>query len=377
MRSFHQYSFVNTVLTTSTLASILWSHVALSDTFMNSIFDAQTLEFNASGTIMEDYTYLHKASSPNDAASQWNTRRGSLEVEMEYANLISLELDMAYDDDIVWRDAYVNVNLPNKWEVNVGKMKQRFGISRTSSLKNQLSPERPMTLELLELDRAPGISVEKGFGNSLLTAGYYEADNSESPRINSSLASYLYESADTDYWMLGASFAREDYHQSNYRVKSTAATDVMDDFLRTEKIKADNVQYFGISGAWQSGPITLLGEAIKTNVNSTLEGDRTYSGAYVQTSWFLTPDRHRIEQGVLKRVRSTARPAVELVSTFSTLDAFSHNDGFVADTFGVGLNVYFLDRFKIMTELNQLQIRKGDYADESGLSAVLRLQIAF
>ena len=135
--------------------------------------------------------------------------------------------------------------------------------------------------------------------------------------------------------------------------------------------------FIGTNAAWQRGRFTVLGEALRTEVSSRKEGDRTYTGAYLQASWFFTDDQHRIEDGVLKRVKSGRRPAWELVSTWSRLDAYSQGDGFAGDTLGIGLNYYRSDGIKIMGELNQLDVRKGYQKDQSGLSFILRLQLAF
>lgn len=342
--------------------------------------DPDDFRFELSGVLMEDFSYLRDIRRLQSPASQWNIRRSTIEAEIGLLQRLTLELDLGVDleqKDVTWRDAYLDVDLPDKWALRIGKMKQSFGILHTTSLKNQLSPERPMALDMLTLERAPGLSLERRIGKALFSTAYFEAEDDDGETIASALGQFVYEPESYGFQQAGFSVATQDYNQATYRIRTRAGTDVMDNFLRTEKITAERVRYYGPNAAWQRGRFTVLGEALRTEVSSRKEGDRTYTGAYLQASWFFTDDQHRIEDGVLKRVKSGRRPAWELVSTWSRLDAYSQGDGFAGDTLGIGLNYYRSDGIKIMGELNQLDVRKGYQKDQSGLSFILRLQLAF
>ncbi len=366
----------------STLSAsiLLASHGVFAANIPGLSIDPEVFSFELSGVLMEDFTYLDQLSRYNAPASQWTTRRSSIAAQMTFLDFVSLELDLGVDlekDEYEWRDVNVSLDLPNKWEFNAGKMKQNFGILHSSSLKNQLSPERPIALDLLSLERGTGIALQKSFGRNYLGVAYFDGDEQEDTKVTSVLANYVFESDSSSYWHAGLSVASEAYDQSVYRAQTQAATDVMDDFLRTEKITADRVNYFGPNFAWQSGRLTVLSEHLQTQVKSKLEGDRTYSGSYIQASWFLSDHQHRFNEGSLKSLPMGNTKALELVSTFSRLDAYSEGDGFAADTFGIGVNYYLNENLKLMSELNHLSVNRGDYAGDSGMSLVVRFQLEF
>ncbi len=120
-----------------------------------------------------------------------------------------------------------------------------------------------------------------------------------------------------------------------------------------------------------------MGEIIGNEVVSPQEGNRRYAGAYVQGSLFLTSDRHAFKDGVAGAVNPVGAAAWELVGTYSTLDALSHEDGFEARTVSLGVNLYLPSRVKLMAEINALNILDGKYADENGVAALLRVQYRF
>ena len=112
-------------------------------------------------------------------------------------------------------------------------------------------------------------------------------------------------------------------------------------------------------------------------VVSPREGDRRYTGAYLQGAWFLTPDRHELNDGTGGAVNPAGTYALDLVATWSALDALSRNDGFTARTVSAGVNVYFRSWLKVMAEVSGLEPGAGEYAGEAGLAALLRVQYRF
>lgn len=360
------------------ILSLLGSPAILAAPIASLDANQDLFDIQFSGVAMEDFTYLKQVSRLNETASQWNTRRSVIEAEMTFMERITLELELDVDierEELSWRDTYLTLDLPNKWELKAGKMKQEFGSLQSSSLKNQLSPERPMALDLLTLERTRGIALRKSFNHNLIGFAYFKGDNKDSGITNTVLGNYVFESDSSRYWHAGFSFASQNYNNSAYHAETKAGTDVMDDFLHTEKITASRVNHFGPNFAWQAGRFTVISEVLQTRVISKKEGNRSYSGAYIQTSWFLSDNQHRFKEGSLRSLDLGKSTALELVSTFSRLDAYSQLDGFEADTLGFGVNYYLNKNLKLMTEINHLDIRRGGFEGESGLSFVMRIQL--
>ncbi|PCJ22565.1 MAG: hypothetical protein COA96_14060 [SAR86 cluster bacterium] len=331
------------------------------------------------GVFIEDFTYLDGVSRTQNEAGQWQRRRLALEVEFEL-DRVSLVLDGGVgqgSDSFNWRDAYLFIDFPKKLELKIGKMKQKFGFSRSMSLKNNLTLERPQVLDLLNLDRASGVSLAASPENIKFEMSWFQSKNEDDELLSSTISRIVYAHEKEHYWHLGFSLARESYNGETYQVKSRAETDVMNSFLRTEKITAEKVEYQGIEGVWQRQRFMVVSELINNKIISAKEGNREYSGAYVQGSYFLTPDKHRLSDAKLRRLRLRGDSAWELVASFSYLDAFSLGDGFASSTTAIGLNYYHKSGLKIMGELNALKINQGQYDGETGLAVLLRMQFRF
>jgi phosphate-selective porin len=300
--------------------------------------------------------------------------------ELKLGERVSLEVEGGYgqaDASFEWRDAYVFVDLPNRMEFSLGKMKPRFGLAHFTSLKNLAMGERPLATDLLGLARAPGAAFALSAGAWRVDIGAYRGQDDEGSRIESAVARAVYEHEADTYWHVGLSAASEDYDRAIYRVSSRAETDVMDNFLRSEKITAEHVDYAGLDAVWQRHRFTLQAEFIGNKVRSPKEGDRRYTGGYLQGSLFLTADQHDFADGKVGALEPEARTAWELVATYSTLDALSRNDGFDARVVTAGVNFYYGPHVKVMAELKSLKIDAGAYEDEAGRAALLRFQFRF
>jgi phosphate-selective porin len=342
--------------------------------------DANLVDFDVGGVIMEDFTYLRGISRTDNVAQQWQRRRLTLSAELELGKRVAFEVEGGYgqaDAGFQWRDAFVYFDLPKRIEVRIGRMRQNFGLSQSTSVKNLATVERPMATDLLNLPRATGVSLALSAGSARVeVSGFHQRDD-EGKRIETVLARAVYEFDDDFYWHVGLSAGTQDYAGAVYRVRSKAETDVIGNLLRTEKITAQDVNYAGFDAAWQFERFSLQGEYIGSEVISPKEGDRRYAGSYVQGSLFLTPDAHDFRDGVAKAVSPVGAAAWELVATYSTLDSLSRADGFVAHTVSAGLNLHLRSELKLMAEINALNIHKGKYAGEEGLAALLRLQYRF
>lgn len=338
------------------------------------------VDFDIGGVFIEDATWLRDVSALNVPEQQWQRRRATLEATLEIGSKLEFVAEGGYNNDggYRWRDAYLDVNLPGPYQVKLGLMKPDFGLAWSSSLKNLLTPERSIALDMLDLNRAPGLLLTATPGDHRAEFGWFEQQNDDGETISSLLTRYLYRyEGDNNYWQAGFSLAHEDYDRAVYRVRSRAETTAMDNFLRTERITTEYINEAGIDLLYQHGRLLLLAEAIVTRVRSPREGDRHYEGGYAQASWMLTADAHRIGGGNLQRLNPAGVAAVELVAGVGAADIYSRANGFEAMTHSLGINFYQGDHIKVMTQVDWLDIRRGRYAGQQGLAALMRLQYRF
>ena len=361
-------------------ALLVMTHSRASE-FLSIPLDSDLFEFDYETLIMSDFTYTDGLYRQDDAASYFEPRRMELELGFEYTRRFSvkLELEYDYDDrDFGVKDAFVDLDLPNRYRLKIGRQKQVFGISRSSSSKNLLTIERPVSNDLLQLDRTTGILFEKSIGDTTLQVGVFRRED-DGNNIDSSLVRALYEPeiGENKYWHMGLTLASEAYDGAQYRIKSKGSADVIGSFLKSEKVDAEKVNYFGLDTAWRNGRFSLIGEYLRNRVIVSGENDLEYDGGYLQASWFLTNDRHRFRDGRFRGVRPSSNYALEIVTPYSMLDTYEFGKGFEVENLSVGLNYYHSADVKLMAEFNLSKVGKGKLEEQSGRAVLLRLQLEF
>jgi phosphate-selective porin len=332
------------------------------------------------GVFIEDATWLDGLSRHNAPGYHWQRRRLTLEGSVDFGSKLTLVAEGGQNNGtgFAWRDAYAALDLPGPWDLRAGLMKPDFGLAYGTSLRNLFTLERSLALDLLDLGRAPGIVLETTPGAHRAQFAWFEQEDADGEAIDVAVARYLFgDKSDDGYWHAGVSLAHQDYDRAVYRVHSRAETALMDNFLRTERITAEHVDYGGVDLLYQRGRLTLLGEVLRSNVASPREGNRRYGGGYVQVSWFLSNDAHRLDAGEVQRLQPVGWGAWELVTGLGYLDAWSRDDGFAAATRSLGLNFYHGEHLKLMLQLDWLRARRGDYAGQNGMATMARLQLRF
>lgn len=342
--------------------------------------DKPWFDWDLNGVFIADGAWLDGLMERSTLAHDWRNRRTTLEATLEFGDDVDLVLDGGYNDEdpFAWRDAYVDYNIPGPYRLRVGLMKPEFGYSYSASLRNLITPERTLALDLLQLDRAPGLMATFSPGDHLLELGWYEDEDEEGETIHSSVLRYVYaHEGESLYWQGGASLAHSDYDGADFRIRTRGETRLMDNFLRTERITTEAADYAALEGVLQRGRALLQGELLVTKVDSPRERNRNFEGGYLQVSYFLTDDAHRFDNGLPQRLAPRDDHAVELVATASRLDAWSQENGFEAVTFGVGINYYYGRHLKVMLETHRLDMRRGRYNGEDGQAVQVRMQYRF
>ncbi|MGB0450091.1 MAG: porin, partial [Porticoccaceae bacterium] len=178
---------------------------------------------------------------------------------------------------------------------------------------------------------------------------------------------------------LGASFSLRDLDGAVFEVESNGEVHGAPDVLDTRNFEADSIDQYGLESAWISNRFALIGEAYRQDVSGVLESDSvSYSGYYVQGSYFLTDDSLRYKKGRLSSVRPTADSgAWQLLLRHSYLDADDNEDGMEVTNTLVGINYYYSRSTKLMlnftsTEINGHDVEELDRGDAISLRAQFR-----
>ena len=103
---------------------------------------------------------------------------------------------------------------------------------------------------------------------------------------------------------LGASFSLRDLNGAEFEIESSAEVHGALDVLDTRNFQADSIDQYGLESAWINNRLALIGEAYVQDVSGVVESDSvSYSGYYLQGSYFLTNDSLRYKKGRLSSVR--------------------------------------------------------------------------
>lgn len=146
--------------------------------------------------------------------------------------------------------------------------------------------------------------------------------------------------------------------------------------------------FWGLELASVWGPLSMQGEYGQIDVDTPffVEGNPTFDGWYVDTSWFLTGETRPYDKGVFGRVKvknpvfKGGTGAWQLAGRYDVID-LSNNGGFVCPACGTqktwlfGVNWYLNDYTRLMLNLNKSDIDGGinDGADIKGLG--MRAQV--
>src|SRR5262245_5374162 len=106
--------------------------IALGGTNLSAAEDQKPwFDWDLSGVLIEDGAWLSGIAEENVEAHEWSTRRAMLEGTFQFGDKVELVIEGGYNNQnpFVWRDAYVDLNLPGKFSVKAGLMKPAFGLN--------------------------------------------------------------------------------------------------------------------------------------------------------------------------------------------------------------------------------------------------------
>ena len=160
---------------------------------------------------------------------------------------------------------------------------------------------------------------------------------------------------DDDTWRIRA---RPETHQTSTRLVDTGTVDQVDD-----------INTYGLEGAWVLGPWSVQGEWLQQNINrkdgSLDEPD--LSGWYLYGSWFITGETRAYKNGLFGRTK--ARNAWEVALRYSKLDLEDGGiEGGEEENWTLGVNYYVSPylRFQVNYVAASADPASARFTDASG-----------
>ncbi|MFK8020927.1 MAG: OprO/OprP family phosphate-selective porin [Pseudomonadales bacterium] len=319
-------------------------------------------------------------------SSEQEVRRARISAHYRYRKDWKAEVSVQYrdrGDDVDLNDAYIRYDGFKPFDITVGKFKQPFGMERLEGAKRRATMERSMTSELLTPDRALGVQFAKQKKDYTWAVGVFQDDDEDdrftrsAPQSITGRATYAPQHNKEQTLHFGVAGSYRDWKSNLFDARSRAEVSTANNVVRSARFLADSQWLFGVEAAWQRGSLLLKSEYMQSEVDASgFEQQFSYSGFYLQSSFFLTGERRKYKKGEFGRVKPKKHfGAFELVARHGEIDLRDNGVGAQSSVTLLGLNYHWRKNVKIMLNVLHPEI-KGDtrHSRTEGDAFTLRLE---
>ena len=317
-------------------------------------------------------------------------RRAQLYLKLDLADNWSTKLQLGYSEkssETKVKDAYVRYKGWGFADITIGQDKEPFSLGLMTSLKNSNAIERNIASQAFRLGRNLGINLASANKDYSWTLGLYEvgeygSDTTQGGGGKLAVTGRFSLTPINDNGQvlhLGTSFSVRDLDGAEFEVESNAEVHGSVDVLDTRNFEADSLNQYVLESAWINDRLALVGEAYHQDVKGTLDSDSaTYTGYYVEGSYFLTNDSLRYKKGRFAAVKPNADSgAWQLVLRHSYLDAEDNLDGMEVTNSMLGVN-YYRKAIKLMVNVTRTELAGYDVEEfDRGDAVSFRAQYRF
>lgn len=342
-----------------------------------------------------------KSAYPDTGNSGGEFRRFRVYIKGHFLNLIQYKFqwDITGDaDDRV--DLWAGLkDFPKDGYLRLGYQKEPFSLEYMTSSQNNTFMERSLVNALVP-GRNWGVQFMMPLFESRMTvgAGFSSPGNSFSDSFGGArdfttriTGLAWYENQNAELLHLGLNYS---YRPGNSPLKYDSRPEsylATDRLVSTGEFEFNRANNLGVEAAWQRGPLSAQGEII-TSLVDTQDGGKTFTGFYLQGSYFLTGEQRPYNRALANFGRIVPRKefdtgsgggwgAWETAARVSYLDLDSGGiHGGRETNLTVGLNWYLSQHLRLM--VNYVYASVMDQPNLEGGSGVFqclqtRLQFYF
>lgn len=206
--------------------------------------------------------------------------------------------------DADWKDVYLKLKkLP--FNITVGHFKEPFGLEELTSSKYITFIERSLPIGTFAPSRKVGIMFDMNLAKKLVWVGLgvFRDPTDTYGNVLGTEALYnftgrfvvtpLYDKKKGNLIHLGIAITNRDIDGNSLRYRVRPEVHFTDRFVNTDKFAADNSRILGFEAAAVFGSLSIQGEYISAAVDSTEGGDPSFSGMYIQASYWLTGEQRK------------------------------------------------------------------------------------
>jgi phosphate-selective porin OprO/OprP len=372
----------------------LFNSVAYSDVST----DSETFEIG--GYLMIDHDYFGAFYNKDESQYQHKTeiRRSKLSLTSQPNQHIKVKLQLKYarvfqdKDKLFLGDAYIRLKSDNNISLQLGRMKEPFGLEQQTSSSELIAIERSLATNTFSPGRSFGAQLDYKTKKNYFAIGYYiDRDN----RFDFSLANFdLSQQGEKDIKALtmrltiapiqkkhstihlGSSFSKRWLNnKAQYKIKGEVHT--ADSIIRSARFYADDSLIYQVDWALHKNQFLMQGELFANEVLQSDGKSWFYTGGYIQASYrFL--GGYKYKKGVFKSAKLKRALAFECVIRHSYVDLNDHDVGSKASSSVIGANIYITSLFKLMANMTIPTIT-GDTVNnnQTGYAYSFRAQLSF
>ncbi len=315
------------------------------------------------GRVMADYTFasaddaIETSYGAEEFENGFEFRRARLFMEGTIYERIKFKAQYDFTGDPDFKDVYIGL-LHDFGEVRFGHFKEYFSFEETTSSKYLPFLERSLPVAAFSPSRNSGVGVHGKRGDTFNwgVGAFYDADDfgvsTDEDNVNlTGRVGFrpIYRDKGERLLHLGLSVNHRD-RDNSIRFRSRPEAHLTTRLVDTGTFAADSATILGLEAVGMHDRLWWAAEYIRSDVDSFIGDDPTFSGAYVQAGYFLTQDRRRFKTSTaaFDRVKPNrnwtndgGRGAWEIAARFSSLDLSDGRiEGLEQEDFTLALNWY-------------------------------------
>lgn len=337
-----------------------WAWLVVSLTLLMSLqsltLQAEPLELDVGGYVAGGVDH-YGAFYDEDGVTQTTRgvlRKTKLEFELDWGKAWAAEIDGSYDirgdaREVELGDAYLQYQGADRFTAKLGRFKEPFGLERLTSYATINTSERSVVTSAFAPGRSQGLTIGQFRQSATWALGVFtDEPEGGATRAVTGRVTVAPLRSDRQALHLGLAASWRDLDGERFQIKDRGEVFSGDNVLRSPRFDARDSALLGLEGAWASGRFSVVAEAMAQRV-TRVNGERWYfSGAYLQTSVFLTDDHRGYRRGGFNSLKPVGQAgAIELVARYSEVDLRDRRLGAEARIALIGANYYLGEQLQV------------------------------
>lgn len=340
-----------------------------SKTTDNQVRGMENLKIQTGALVVWDYDDFDGVHNQGKERSTFEIRRAQLQFKAKFGKNWESKFQIQIKNEVEWKDAYVKYKGWDNIDLTLGKAKEPFGLETLNSSKYTDTIEHAMASQIFSPGRSYGVTLFGQIDHFTFASGLYTVEQDDDNDETQAFAltgriTYAPIIKQDAIIHLGLAGSYRDTRNNTYQLKGRLEVHQAEKFIRSAITPADNQSLFGLEAANVWGAFSFQTEYMRTFIHAKSNADIqdvTYSGYYIQATYFLTGEHRAYKKGIFGKVKPRSKyGAWQLVSRLSQLDATGNNEGIEAKNMTFGVNCYLNHNIRLSANYINTDIKGPD-----------------